>query len=441
MNADAPEADDRPIFRMSMQRYVTMGFVTVAVLVLGFGGWAAATNIAGAVVAPGYLVVSSNVKEVQHREGGIVSGILVANGDAVAADDLLVTLDDTQPRAGRDLVEAQLFSLQARLDRLGAERDGKDTVVFRRSLLDRDGDPDLTDAMASQTGAFAARKASLVGQTGQLQEQINQLEEQITGLDLQRTAKRQEIALVANELEDLRQLQRRDIVPRSRVTEREREAVRLQGEDGDLTARIATARGRIAEISLQVLQTETEFQRTVLEEIAEVQTEVATLAERNVAASDELSRIEIRAPVAGVVHELAISTVGGVVQPGATLLTIVPQTDDLVVEVRVAPINIDEIHPGQPADVMFSGLSSRSTPRLSGAVSRVSADIIRDERTQQEFFKVRVTLPETERARLGDVVLLPGMPASAFIKTRDRTVLDYLVEPLMKAANITFRES
>ncbi|MBJ3777391.1 HlyD family type I secretion periplasmic adaptor subunit [Acuticoccus mangrovi] len=433
--------NDPPIFAISMRRYVTIGFLTTFVLVVGFGGWAAVARIAGAVVASGVLVVGSSVKDVQHREGGIVAAIHVENGDRVHAGDVLVELDDTQPRAGRNLVAAQLEALQARVDRLAAERDGKDAVAFRPALLEHAEDPAITELLAGQRAVFAARRATLSGETEQLDEQINQLQEQIGGLEAQQTAKRQEIELVRAELGDLNALLARDLVPRSRVTAREREAVRLDGEDGELTARIASARGHVAEIRMQILQVEKEFQRKVLDEITELQTEIATLTERTVAADDELSRVAVRAPVDGLVHELAVTTVGGVVAPGATLMKIVPQTDDLVVEAHVSPINVDEIAPGQIAEVMMTGLPSRVTPRLNGTVTRVSPDRIVDERRGLDYFTVDVSLSKTERARLGDVALMPGMPASVFIRTRERTVLDYLVEPLMNAADLALTES
>ncbi|MEM7696002.1 MAG: HlyD family type I secretion periplasmic adaptor subunit [Pseudomonadota bacterium] len=434
--------DDAPIFKTSMKRYVQIGTAAALALVVGFGGWAAMANISGAVVATGVVAVGSRVKEVQHREGGIVARILVDDGDRVEAGALLLELDDTQTRAARDLVGGQLTAYRARMDRLAAERDNKDAIAFRKSLLDDAADdPALAEILTSQRGTFAARRATVEGQTTQYREQLTQLDEQIRGLTVQQEAKKREIELVRDELADLRELLRRDLVPRSRVVAREREATRLDGEDGDLTARIATARGRIAEINVQILQVEKEFQRQVLDDIERLQTEIATLAERTVAADDELSRVDIRAPEAGVIHDLAINTVGGVIAPGATILKIVPDADELIVEAQVAPINVDEIKDGQAADVMFSGLPMRDTPRLQATVKTVSPETTRDERTGVDFFTVRIALPESELRRMGDnVALVPGMPAEVFIRTRDRTVLSYLIEPLLDAANVAFRE-
>ncbi|RAI00546.1 HlyD family type I secretion periplasmic adaptor subunit [Acuticoccus sediminis] len=441
MSVVLDEDPNAPVFARSTGHYLRLGFITAAALVLGFGGWAAMASVSGAVVAQAVIAVDSRVKEIQHREGGIVAAIHVQSGDVVQAGDLLVELDDTQPRAGRDLVAAQLTALNARMDRLEAERDHADEVSFGPDLADRAGQPAVAEILDGQRSVFRARQATLEGQTAQLSEQIAQLEQQIDGMDAQAKAKRDEIALIEAELADLTQLLERDLVPRARVTERRREAARLTGEEGELVARIAASRGRIAEIRMQVLQVEKEFQRSVLSEISELQTEIATVAERNIAADDELSRIAIRAPVAGIVHESQVSTVGGVIAPGATLMKIVPQSDTLVVEARIAPINVDEIHVGQVADVMLTGLPSRTTPRLDGAVSSVSAERSVDEATGQAYFSARIMLPQSERDKLHGTALVPGMPAEVFIETKARSVLDYLLEPLFNAASMTFTES
>ena len=446
MNNAGPDSttspgSDAPIFKTSIGRYVAIGVITSLVLVVGFGGWAAVANISGAVVAPGEVVVGSSVKEVAHEKGGIVKTIHVSSGDRVEKDALLIELDDTRSRAGRNQVAGRLMALRARMDRLAAERDNNERITFRPELSARSDEPAVAEVLRSQRSVFAARRETLEGQTAQLREQIAQLEEQIGGLDAQRDAKAQEIELVTDELEDLRSLLKRDLVPRSRVTAREREAVRLEGEKGDLTARIASANGRIAELRMQILQVEKEFQQQVLDEISKLQPEIASLAEQNVAASDELSRVELRAPEAGIVHELAVTTEGGVVSPAETLMKIVPETDDLVVEARVPPINIDEVKQGQQADVMFSGLPLRETPKLEGEVVRVSADRSVDESTGETYFEVEVMLEKDELERLGDVRLVPGMPAEVFIRTRDRTVLSYLIQPLMDAANLAFKET
>lgn len=445
MSRMAPARDralrEDAIFKISTRRYLRLGFATAFLLVGVLGGWAALASISGAVVAPGTVVVGSNVRDVEHLTGGIVAALHVANGDTVGAGDALVTLDDTQTRAGRDIVATQLLSLRARLDRLIAERDRAPEITFRAAVTERADDPAFAELIAAQRAVFAARRATIVGQSAQLEEQLQQLRGEIGGLNAQRRANRDEMALIVDELSDLEALLADDLVPKTRVTERRRQTVRLAGEDGDLTAQIATARGRIAETRMKMLQLRTEFAEGVLGEIADLRTEIAALTERDVAATDELARVEIVAPVSGTVHELSLTTVGGVVAPGETLMRIVPAGDDLVIEARIAPQDVDDIAAGQPADVVLSGLPTRTTPRLDGVVTTVSADSTTDPATGLAHFTARVALTDAALAELGAATLVPGMPADVFIATRERTVLDYLLEPLLDATDLAFTES
>mgnify|MGYP005852868227 CR=1 FL=1 len=429
-------------FGAAMSRYVLIGAIVSAVLVVAVGGWAATANIAGAVVAPGIVVVDSNVKDVQHAEGGIVGAILVRNGDRVEEGDLLVRLDDTQTRAGREIVNQQLLAYEARLARLAAERDRTEVIAFDEEVLAAAAqDRRIADAVDSQRKVFAARKATVDGQVAQLGEQIHQIEQQIVGLEAQRVAKAEEVALIADEIRDLERLLEKQLVPKARVTALRREMVRLDGQQGELVAQVATLRGRISETRMRILQIEKDFQQEVLAEIADIQTEVANLRERRVAAEDQLRRVDIRAPQSGYVHELAVHTVGGVIQPGGVLMRIVPEADDLVVEARVSPADVDQVRPGQPADIMFSAFTARETPRIHGEVTWVSADLSTDEATRQSFFSVRIKPLEGEMARIGNHELVPGMPAETFIRTDDRTVLSYLIKPLADQIRLAFRET
>lgn len=429
-------------FARSMRAYMLFGAIVSVVLVVAVGGWAATASIAGAVVAPGRLVVESEVKEVQHAEGGIVGEILVDNGDYVEEGDLLLRLDDTQTRAGREIVSKQLMAYEARLARLAAERDRTARVSFSEELR-RAGleDDEVADALESQLKVFQARKATIDGQVAQLEEQIEQVRQQIVGLEAQRQAKADEVVLIEDEIADLEKLYARQLVPRARLTALRREMVRLKGQEGELVAQIATLRGRISETRMRILQIEKDFQEKVLAEIADVQTEVANLRERRVAAEDQLKRVEIRAPQSGYVHELSAHTRGGVVGPGEVIVRIVPVADALVVEARVSPADIDQVRSGQPADIMFSAFSLRETPRIAGEVIRVSADLSVDEQTGERFYEVRVRPLPGEVARLGGRDLVPGMPAETFIRTDDRTVLSYLIKPLTDQIRLAFRES
>lgn len=428
-------------FQDSIRRYLLIGGIVTASLVVGVGGWAATANIAGAVIAPGAVVVESNVKDIQHREGGIVSEILVRNGQYVEKGDLLVRLDDTQTRASREIVAKRALAMRARMARLEAERDGLDAITFPGSVLAEANDPEIAEVVEGQRKVFAARRATLAGQVSQLEEQISQISEQIVGLKAQRSAKEREVDLIEDEIVDLESLFEKNLVPKARITALRREMVRLTGQEGELVSQIAMMRGRISETRMKILQIEKDFQEQVLAEIAEVQTQLADAAERQVAADDQLDRIDIRAPQSGYVHELAVHTVGGVVSPGQRLMQIVPNFDNLVVEARVAPQDVDQVRVGQPADVTFSAFSTQTTPKIHGEVSFVSADLSRDEVTGEQFFKVRLFIPDEEIARLGGQELMPGMPAETFIRTDDRTVLSYLVKPLRDQIRLTFRES
>lgn len=434
-----PDLKPSPLGR-SIKRYLFAGFVVVALLVGGIGGWAALANIASAVVASGVVVVESNSKRVQHREGGIVGQIHVKSGDRVRAGQLLIRLDETLVRANLEIVTAQLSELEARLARLEAERDGLDHVKFPRHLTDDVTDPDVVKSVAGERVLFEARRTSMAGEIDQLRERAKQHREQIDGLKAQRASKEGEIRLIKQELEGLLILQKKGLVSNTRITALNRDVARLQGEEGALVSQIAVTRGQISEIELKIIQVERDFREEMLKELQQVQAKIAELRERRIAATDQLNRVDIRAPIDGFVHELTVHTVGGVIQGGEVIMSIVPEGDALVVEARVSPTDIDQLRVGQPADITFSAFNQRTTPQLHGAVHRISPDLSTDEKTGTFYFTIRLRLNKGERNRLGALELLPGMPAEVFITTGDRTVISYLVKPLTDQLRRTFRE-
>ena len=426
---------------VSIRRYVLTGFLVVLLLGGGLGGWAALAHISSAVVAGGLVVVESNVKRVQHREGGIVGEILVANGDRVKAGDLLVRLDDTLVKANLGVVMKDLSERKARRARLEAERDGAESITFPDDLLaEMKDDAEIRRAVEGQKTLFQARRTTLKGQDDQLRERIVQLKEQIEGLEAQKVAKADESKLIEEELAGLDELYKKGHVPVTRIIALRRDAARLKGEAGALVSQIAVNKGKIAETELQILQTRRDFQENLLRELQEVQPEIASLEEKRIAAEDQLRRIDIRAPISGLVHELAIHTVGGVIQGGETLLSIVPQSDALVIEAKLSPNDIDQVAAGQSAVVTFSAFNRRTTPQLNAEVLTVSPDLSRDEKSGVAYFTARLKLKDGETARLGDKQLLPGMPAEVFIATGDRTVISYLIKPLADQVRRTFRE-
>jgi HlyD family secretion protein len=426
--------------RRSMRRHLLAAIVVVLVLVVGVGGWAATAVISGAVVASGSLVVDTNVKKVQHPTGGIVGELRVRDGDHVHAGDIIVRLDETVTRANLAIVTKGLDELMARKARLESERDGWDTIIFPAQLAAGASDPERAAVMDSERKLFNLRKTARNGQKAQLQERVTQLGEEITGLTAQQNSKTKEIALLERELAGVRDLWKQNLVPLSRLTALEREAARLDGERGQLIASAAQAKGKIAETALQILQIDQDLASEVAKEMREVDGKIGELVERKVAAEDQLKRTDIRAPQDGTVFQLAVHTIGGVITAGDPIMLIVPEADNLSVEVKVNPQDIDQLQLNQKAILRFSAFNIRTTPEIEGVVTRISADTSTDQRTGQSYYTVRIAMPADQIERLGEVKLLPGMPVEAFMQTRDRTMLSYLIKPLHDQFLRAFRE-
>jgi membrane fusion protein, type I secretion system len=426
--------------RRSMRRHLVAAIVVVLVLVVGVGGWAATAVISGAVVASGSLVVDTNVKKVQHPTGGIVGELRVRDGDRVRAGDVVVRLDETVTRANLAIVTKGLGELMARKARLESERDGLDTIAFPAQLVADAGDPDRAAAMDSERKLFNLRKTARSGQKAQLKERIAQLGEEIAGLTAQQNSKAKEIALIERELAGVRELWKQNLVQLTRLTALEREAARLDGERGQLVAAAAQAKGKIAETALQILQIDQDIASDVAKELREVDGKIGEFVERKVAAEDQLKRTDIRAPQDGTVFQLAVHTVGGVITAGDPIMLIVPEADNLSVEVKVNPQDIDQLQLNQKAILRFSAFNIRTTPEIEGVVTRISADTSTDQRTGVSYYTVRIAMGAEQIERLGEVKLLPGMPVEAFIQTRDRTMLSYLMKPLHDQFLRAFRE-
>jgi HlyD family secretion protein len=430
----------KPNARQSIRRHTRLGLTAALALVGGLGGWATLTELSGAVVAAGAVVVDSHVKKVQHPTGGVVGEILARDGSRVRAGDVVVRLDETVAKANLAMVSKSLDELAARQARLAAERDGRDVVVFAPALQQRQIEPELVSLLAGELRLFDSRRIARDGQKAQLAERMAQLREQIDGLTQQAAAKADEIRLIQDELAGVEQLWRKNLVPITRVTSLKREETRLKGERGQLISEVAQARGRISETALQVLQIDQDLRSEVAKELREVQARVAELVERQVAALDQLKRIDIRAPQDGVVHQLMVHTVGGVINAGEPLMLVMPESDDLSIEVKVAPQDIDQLQPGQDTMLRLSAFNQRTTPELKGRVSLIAADRVTDQHSGLEYYPVRIAFTEGEREKLGAARLVPGMPVESFIQTTERTVLSYLTKPLADHLNRAFRE-
>jgi membrane fusion protein, type I secretion system len=429
-----------PELRGMLRRQTAAIVIAALLLVAGLGGWAMTTEFWGAVIAGGQLVVDSSVKKVQHPTGGVVGRLNVREGKEVKAGDIVVSLDDTQIRANRDIVVKALNELAARQAREEAERDGLDKVTFPDDLLARRNDPDVAKAVTGEQRQFEIRRTSREGQKAQLRERMIQLRQEISGYEAQIASKDKQIEWVGKELVGVYELWEKNLIPYTRVTSLEREKERLVGERGQLMAAIAQSKGKIAEIELQILQVDQDMRTEVGKDLAEIRARTAEMIERKVAAEDQLKRVDIRAPIDGVVLQLTVHTVGGVITPGETIMLIVPQTDTLQVEAKIPPQEIDQIRIGQAAVLRFVAFSQRTTPEINGTVVRISADVSEDAKTGARFYTIRLDVSPEEVARLGAVKLVPGMPVEALIQTSPRTVMSYLIKPLHDQLARAFRE-
>jgi HlyD family secretion protein len=426
----------------SIQRYVVVGMIMFGCVTFGLGGWAATMQLSGAVIAQGVIVVDSSVKKVQHPTGGVVSELRVREGDRVNAGDILIRLDETQTLANATIVAKSLDELLARQARLEAERDSADQIAFPRNLLERakDSNSDAARAIAAETKLFDLRRQARSGQKAQLKERSAQLQDEIKGYLGQLDAKQKEVDFIHQELEGVRSLWQKNLVPITRLTSLERDTARLDGERSQLSGMIAQSKGKIAEIELQIIQVDQDLRTEVGKDLIETRSKISEFAERKTAAMDQLNRIDIRAPQSGRVHELSVHTVGGVISPGEQIMLIVPDSDALAVEVKVAPRDIDQVYVGQEATMRFAAFNQKTTPEIEGEISIVSADITQDQRTGASYYTARALLKPEELAKVGSAKLVPGMPVDLFIKTPGRTALSYLVKPLQDQAERAFKE-
>ncbi len=431
---------EKPDARSSIRLHLIIGLAVVLVLAGGLGGWASTAEISGALIAPGSIVVDSNVKKVQHPTGGVVGELLVRDGDLVKAGDVVVRLDDTVTKASLAIVTKNLDGLLARAARLQAEQQGLEKIVFPSALRDRASDPDAKNIIASEAKLFEVRTTGRTGQKAQLRERITQLNEEIGGLMAQEKAKDQEIALVEKELAGVRTLYDQHLVQISRLTVLERDAARLNGERAQFIAQRAQAKGKITETELQIIQVDKDLVSDVSKDLRETNDKIGEFVERKVTAEDQLRRTDIRAPQDGMVLQSTVHTVGGVITAGDAIMMIVPQADALSVEAKVNPQDIDKLQIGQKTLLRLSAFNQRTTPELNGVVSRVSPDVTTDQRTGQSYYTIRVSMPADEIARLGDAKLIPGMPVEAFVQTGDRTMMSYLIKPLSDQLMRAFRE-
>jgi HlyD family secretion protein len=424
----------------SIRRNLLLCSALVAALVGGGGVLASTVELSGAVIAQGALVVESNIKKVQHPSGGVVGELRVREGDHVGAGDIVLRLDDTQTRASLAIVTKGLDEFRARKAREEAERDDAPAIEFPAELYARAADPGVQRLLAGEQRLFETRRAAREGSKAQFRERIAQINEEITGYTSQVDGKESEARWIGNELTGVRELWAMKLVQISRVTALERDNARLTGERGSLVAAIAQAKGKIIETQLQIIQIDQDMRTEVGKDLADLRSKISEYEERKVAAEDLLKRIDLRAPQSGIVHQLDVHTVGGVVTPGQPVMYIVPDADELKVEAKVQPQDIDQLRIGQPVVVRFSAFNQRTTPELNGKVAFVSPDVSTDPKTNASYYVVRVAVAQEEIKRLEGLNLVPGMPVEAFFLSGYRTVISYLVRPFSDQLRRSFRE-
>ncbi len=424
----------------AIRRYMLISGASVAMLLIGAGGWAATSKLSGAVVSMGTVVVEGSVKRIQHREGGIVGEIRVRDGSQVKAGELLIRLDDTIVRANLAMVSKQIDQLATRSMRLSAERNNAAEVIIPEELKARLDQPEIAAYVRSESALFVARRDTIEGQKAQLHKRIGQLQQEADGLTARRSAKDDELHLIEQEVAGISALHDKGLMPFSRLAELQRMRAQLSGERGQLTAEIARAATRRTETELQILQLDQDRLAEVLTELRDVDNKLAELIEQQVAAQDQLKRVALLAPQDGIVHELAVHTVGGVIAPGETIMQVVPVNDNLIVEAKVQPADIDQLHIGQNVVLRFSAFNQRTTPEISGAISTIAANLSSNPQTGEVWYSSRIKIPKSELDHLGELTLHAGMPVEVFIQTGERTPLSYLVKPLADQINRAMRE-
>lgn len=430
------------VSRLSMRGPVVLGLAATLILVVGFGLWSITARISGAIVAPGQIEVAQDRQIVQHPDGGVVEAILVSEGARVEAGDPLIRLDGSALRSDLTIVEGQLSELAVRSARVEAERDGAAVLSFDPDILALAARvPEVAAQLDGQKRLFEARTATIEEQRALLTQRIGQITEQSNGIVAQTAALTVQLDLIEQELVSQQSLLDRGLAQAGTVLALRREQARLQGLIGELAAGLARTRGQVTEIEIEITGLATRRREDAAAELREIGPATLELTERRRALAERIDRLEIRAPVSGIVLGLQVTTPNAVLRPADPVLHVIPQDRPLVITARIAPIHIDEVKVGQPANLVFPAFSSRDTPHLKGRVTLVSADALTEQRTGAMYYTVELQLEVGEQARLGDRTLLPGMPVEVFLQTGHRSPLAYLVQPFADYFVRAFRET
>ena len=420
---------------------LSVGFLALVTLLAGFGGWSVFTIISGAIVAPGRIEVENNRQVVQHPTGGVVGEINVQEGSTVEAGQVLLRLDDTSVKSELAVVEGQYFELMARRGGLEAERDGLEAIQFDPKVVRAAAEnPEIQILLEGQQRLFEARRTSLQSELNQMQERKVQISAQIDGLDAQLGALEKQLILTTKELADQQNLLDKGLAQASRVSALQREVARIEGLKGEVAASKAEAGGRMVENDIGILRVSSARREDAITRLRDMQYREFEMAERRIVARDALEKLAIRAPMSGSVYGLEVHAVRSVIQPAQPLMYIVPKDRRLVISSRVDPIHVDQVFIRQQVILHFSAFNSRTTPELNGSVVKLSADAFTDEATRVSYYQVEIAPLPGEYDKLEGLILLPGMPVEAFIKTADRSPMSYFLKPMAEYFKKAFRE-
>lgn len=435
VNTAAPASDPD----LGLARFGWFGGLSLVLLVGILGAWACLSLISGAVIASGQTVVHGKPKLVQSLDGGVVAEILVQDGDIVAAGDIMMRLDPTLVEVNLDIAQTQLAAALALQARLLAEQNGLDAPVFE-ALERRAGQIDTRPHEEGQRQIFVARAALRQGQRAQLAEALLQFDNQGDGLRGQIAALHDQVALLDQDLENMLALTTKGLARQSQMSELQRAKAQLAGQLAALEAELARLANARRDARLSTLQAEHSFMENVVTELREVTARIDELTLQIITHKAQLSRIDIPAPTAGIVHEMQVTTRGGIVPPGGEIASIVPLDDGVDFDLRIDPHSIDQVYPGQQANLMIASLDPQTTPQLKARVTSISPDVIEDKRSGQYFYRVGLTLEPDELARLGTAPLMPGMPVEAYLQTGEHSVLSYLLHPVTSHLRRALRE-
>lgn len=428
--------------RWSAKMPLIIGTIALVILVAGFGGWGVLANIAGAIIASGQIEVEQNRQIIQHPDGGVVASVHVSEGERVEKGDSLIMLEGVQLHSQLKVTESQLFEILARIGRLEAERDGVEQITLQPLLVDAvEDDAEVQRLVDGQERLFRTRVYANQQAIEQLGKRKLQIANQLEGIAAQQDAMAIQLNLLQDELASLQDLLDKGLAQASRVLSLRREDARLQGQLGELKASSAESEGRITEIDLEILRLQTQREEEAITQLRDLQSNAFELQEQRLALLDQMSRLEITAPVSGLVFGLTVFAERSVIRPADPLLYIVPQDRPLLITGQIDPINVDEVHLGQDVTLHFTTFDARTTPEVFGTVSNISGDVFTDEVNGRKYYRIEMVLNEGEMDRLGEVVLVPGMPVDAFIQTSERSPIAYLIKPLADYFNKAFRET